>query len=156
MNDPLLVYFSSPSLNTHRFVEKLGMRALRIPNSQNNSGDVSPYPSLRSPFTVSEKYILICPTFAAHDGRGAVPKAVIKFLNEPLHRELLQGVIASGSRNFGEFFAYSGNVISKKCSVPLLYKFELMGTPEDVEKVTTGIRTFWKKNVSRKVELPCV
>ncbi len=142
MSEPLLVYFSSQSLNTHRFVEKLGIRALQIPLS-----------SAEIPlFHVDEEYILICPTFAGDDGRGAVPKQVIKFLNVPRHRSLLRGVIASGSRNFGRYFGYSGNVISKKCGVPLLYKFELMGTPEDVLKVRHGISTFWKSASLRELE----
>jgi protein involved in ribonucleotide reduction len=134
MSDPLIIYFSSQSQNTHRFVEKLGVRARQIPLS-----------GAAAPLSINEEYILICPTFAGDDGRGAVPKQVIKFLNIPEHREHLRGVIASGSRNFGKFFGYSGNVISKKCGVPLLYKFELMGTPEDVAKVKHGIAAFWRK-----------
>ncbi|MGO4781808.1 class Ib ribonucleoside-diphosphate reductase assembly flavoprotein NrdI, partial [Lysobacter sp. 2RAB21] len=30
-----------------------------------------------------------------------------------------------------------------KCNVPVLYKFELMGTSEDVLKVKEGLETFW-------------
>jgi protein involved in ribonucleotide reduction len=133
MSDPLLVYFSSQSLNTERFVQKLGLRALRIPLSPAST-----------PLYVDEDYILVCPTFAGDDGRGAVPKQVIKFLNEPRHRGFLRGVIASGNRSFGTYYGYSGTVISKKCGVPLLYKFELMGTPEDVDKVRRGVFSFWK------------
>lgn len=134
MKSPLLVYYSSQTLNTHRFVEKLGFRALRIPISPNS-------PQLK----IDEDFVLVCPTFAGDDGRGAVPKQVIKFLNVAEHRYRIRGIIASGSRNFGKYFAYSGNVISKKCNVPLLYKFELMGTPEDVEKVKKGMAIFWTK-----------
>jgi protein involved in ribonucleotide reduction len=135
MSEPLIVYFSSQSLNTMRFVEKLGYRSLRIPLS----------PSSSEPLIIDEEYILLCPTYAGDDGRGAVPKQVIKFLNIEENRIFMKGVIASGSRNFGKYFGYSGNVISKKCGVPLLYKFELMGTPEDVVKVRDGIASFWKK-----------
>jgi len=134
MSEPLIVYYSSQSLNTYRFVEKLGLRSERIPLSGS-----------APPLIIDREFILVCPTFAGDDGRGAVPKQVIKFLNVPEHRDLLRGVIASGSRNFGKYFGYSGNVISKKCGVPLLYKFELMGTPEDVEKVKYGITAFWRK-----------
>ncbi len=35
---PLLVYFSSISGNTARFVEKLGMRAMRIPLHSTDAG----------------------------------------------------------------------------------------------------------------------
>ena len=132
MSDPLLVYFSSQSQNTHRFVEKLGFRSKRIPLSSSSKL-----------LEVDEEFVLICPTFAGDDGRGAVPKQVIKFLNNSRHRSLVRGVIASGNRNFGKYYAYAGSVISKKCGVPFLYKFELMGTPEDVENVRRGLRSFW-------------
>ncbi len=129
---PLLVYFSSASLNTHRFVEKLGLRSLRIPLSNSEQ-------RLR----VSENYILISPTFAGANGSGAVPKQVIRFLNDEKNRSHLRGVIASGSRNFGRYFGFAGNVIAEKCGVPLLYKFELMGTPEEVDTVRRGVSKFW-------------
>lgn len=131
MNEPLLVYFSSQSGNTQRFVEKLGFRSLRIPISPSSSQ-----------ISVNENFVLICPTFAGDDGRGAVPKQVITFLNDPLHRGFLKGVIASGNRNFGKYYAYAGTVISKKCEVPFLYKFELAGTSEDVRNVKRGVCKF--------------
>lgn len=130
--EPLLVYFSSSSLNTQRFIEKLDIPAIRIPLSMSAA-----LPLVFAP------YVLVCPTYAGDDGRGAVPKQVIRFLNERHNRELLLGVIASGSRNFGKFFGHAGNVISEKCNVPLLYKFELMGTTEDVELVRLGLSRLW-------------
>lgn len=133
MFDPLLVYYSSPTLNTHRFAEKLGFRTRRIPISLKE--EIIP---------VDEDYVLICPTYADDDGSKAVPKQVIHFLNSPVNRSFMRGVISSGNRNFGDKFAYAGNVISKKCGVPLLYKFELSGTPEDVTRVRKGMNALWK------------
>ena len=40
--------------------------------------------------------------------------------------------------------AYAGDVVSRKCGVPYLYRFELMGTPDDVEAVRVGLADFWK------------
>ena len=70
-NTPLVVFFSSVSGNTARFVEKLEARSARLPL---RTGD-----------------------------------------------ETLIGV-------------------------PVLYRFELMGTPEDVEKVSQGLEEIWKRN----------
>lgn len=109
------------------------MNAIRIPISMKE-----PIPSVDKP------YVLICPTYADDDGSKAVPKQVIHFLNNPKNRSLMQGVIASGNRNFGEMFAYSGSVISKKCNVPVLYRFELSGTPEDVINVQVGVERLWQ------------
>lgn len=127
-----LVFFSSRSGNTARFVDRLGMVAERIGTVLSD-----PLPETFEPF------VLITPTFADGEGRGAVPKPVIRFLNDPAKRGLLRGVIASGNRNFGATYALAGDVIARKCNVPLLYKFELAGTETDISRVTAGLSRFW-------------
>lgn len=137
-----LVYFSSASENTHRFVVKLGLPASRIP--------------LRDPenFLVDQQYVLIVPTygggttFAGRD-TNYVPKQVIKFLNQKHNRSLIRAVIAAGNTNFGDSFCFAGDVISQKCAVPYLYRFELMGTPEDVDRVREGLEDFWERESRR-------
>ncbi len=131
---PLLVYFSSATLNTHRFVEKLGIRAIRIPIAISTPTEV-----------VGEPFVLVCPTYAHDDGAHAVPKQVIKFLNDEANRNLMLGVIASGNRNFGANFALAGTAISRKCGVPVIYKFELSGTSDDVTRVKEGLERTWTK-----------
>jgi len=135
-----LVYFSSASENTHRFVQKLDLPATRIP-LHDREGE----------FRVDEPYVLIVPTYGggAHvNGRqagGYVPKPVVKFLNNEHNRSLLRAVIAAGNTNFGDSYCFAGEVISKKCQVPYLYRFELMGTAEDVERVREGLGLFWHR-----------
>ena len=121
---PLVVYYSSTSNNTARFVEKLDCNSIRIPIK------------LSKEISVSEEYILITPTYSGgHGTTGAVPKQVIHFLNKLANRQKCIRVIASGNTNFGNSFALAGDVISKKLHVPYLYKFELLGTTEDVNNV---------------------
>jgi protein involved in ribonucleotide reduction len=135
-----LVYFSSVSENTHRFVQKLGFPAdhvTRIP--------------LHGRIEVDQPFVLVLPTYGGGkaspdiNSGGYVPKQVIAFLNNEHNRSLIRGVIAAGNNNFGEEFAYAGNVVSRKCSVPYLYRFELMGTPDDVDAVRVGLEDFWKE-----------
>lgn len=128
-----LLFFSSGSGNTARFVAALGLPALRIPLRAADPMPMPPWP-----------YVLICPTYADGAGRGAVPKQVIAFLNEPARRAGLRGVIASGNRNFGATFALAGDVIARKCEVPVLYRFELAGTETDIARVRAGLATFWR------------
>lgn len=128
-----LIYFSSVSNNTHRFVEKLGVAAERIPLSSKDK-----------PVVASEPYVLVLPTYGGGPETKAVPKQVIKFLNEEQNRKLLRGVIAGGNTNFGEAYGIAGDMIARKLDVPLLYKFELFGTPEDVTAVKEGLEKFWK------------
>ncbi len=128
-----LVYFSSASGNTARFVARMELAALRIPSILS---DLLPMPD--------GPYVLICPTFADGQGRGAVPKPVIRFLNCPARRALLRGVIAGGNRNFGTTYALAGRVIAKKCNVPWLASFELAGTDTDIARIRAGLDQFWR------------
>lgn len=128
-----LVYFSSVSGNTKRFVEKLGIPAQRIPLY-----------SQEEPLVVDEEFVLVVPTYGGGNGRGAVPKQVIKFLNDERNRKHIRGVIGAGNTNFGEAFCLAGDIISAKCQVPHMYKFELFGTPRDVMRVHDGLEEFWR------------
>ena len=66
----------------------------------------------------------------------------MRFISKFKNRQKLSGVIASGNINFGDDYAKAGYVISKKCNVPLLYTFELMGTEEDVNRVEEGLKKY--------------
>lgn len=133
-----VVYFSSVSENTHRFVHKLGLRALRIPLRPKREGMLH----------VTEPYVLIVPTYGGGNMRSALPVQVRAFLNVPANRELLRGVITAGNTNFGEAYCCAGRIISEKCGVPELYRFELLGTDHDVEVVKKGLREFIDRYLS--------
>lgn len=132
-DSPNLVYFSSVSENTHRFIIKLGMPACRIPLR----------PRLEGMIQVSQPFVLVVPTYGGGERAGAVPKQVIAFLNNPVNRAHLRGVITAGNTNFGEHYCLAGVVIATKCNVPELYRFELLGTEYDVKRVRAGLSEFW-------------
>ena len=129
----LIVYFSSSSENTHRFVQRLALPAVRIPLNE------------RERIQVDEPYILIVPSYGGGGTAGAVPRQAIRFLNDPHNRRRIRGVIAAGNRNFGEAYGRAGEVIAQKCGVPYLYRFELMGTQQDVDNVRKGVSEFWQR-----------
>lgn len=129
----LIVYFSSSSENTHRFVQRLGLPAVRIPLNE------------RERIQVDAPYILIVPSCGGGGTAGAVPRQAIRFLNDPHNRQRIRGVIAAGNRNFGDAYGRAGDVIAQKCGVPYLYRFELMGTPTDVDNVRKGVSEFWQR-----------
>lgn len=132
-----IVYFSSVTENTHRFVQKLGYPAHRI-------GLRAADPHL----VATEPFVLIVPTYGSGRGSGAVPKQVIHFLNDKNNRALLLGVITGGNTNFGETYGLAGDIISAKCRVPHLYRFELMGTASDVDGVRERLSTLWQQHFS--------
>ena len=128
-----LVYFSSTSENTKRFVEKLGIKSSRIPL----------FTKEVESFQVENDSILVLPTYGGGEDARAVPKQVIKFLNNPANRAKIAGVIALGNTNFGETYCIAGDIVSEKLQVPLLYRVEILGTPDDVIEVKERIQKLW-------------
>ncbi|WKD58783.1 class Ib ribonucleoside-diphosphate reductase assembly flavoprotein NrdI [Corynebacterium caspium] len=129
----LIVYFSSATENTHRFVQKLGFLSARIPIRKT-----------APPLIVEEPYCLIVPTYGggasiSHENVRPVPAPVIRFLNNEHNRSLLRCVVAGGNTNFGSDFGKAGAEIAAKCKVPYVYRFELLGTDEDVETLRAGL-----------------
>ena len=123
-----VVYFSSASENTRRFIGKLGLPAQRIPLHATDE-----------PLLVTEPYVLVVPTYGGGNLGGAVPKQVIKFLNVEANRALIRGVISAGNTNFGTAYCIAGDIIAAKCHVPHLDRFELLGTPDDVARIRERI-----------------
>src|SRR5699024_12204517 len=97
-----------------------------------------------------EPFVLMLATYGAGEGPGVVTKQVIKFLNVQNNRELIQGVVASGITNFYDAYCLAGDIISAKTNVPVMYRFELMGTPTDVTKVRQGLDAFWQQHSLKK------
>ena len=124
----LVVYYSSGSEYPHRFAGKLRHPSLRLPLLTRSDTPI-----------VGEPFVLITPTYGAGSNRGAVPKQVIKFLNVRGNRDNLVGVIGAGNTNFGEDYCRAAHRVADKCRVPLLYRFELLGTEDDVENVDEGL-----------------
>ena len=93
--------------------------------------------------------MLVTPTYGGGQGRGeekgAVPKQVIRFLNDERNQNSIRGVISAGNTNFGEAFCVAGDIISRKCQVPHLYRVELFGTPEDIRSIREGLEQWWRQ-----------
>ncbi|QAY63261.1 class Ib ribonucleoside-diphosphate reductase assembly flavoprotein NrdI [Xylanimonas allomyrinae] len=134
-----LVYFSSVSENTHRFVQKLRLDELGI------SVHRIPLRPADGFLTVDEPYVLMAPTYGGGNEGGAVPRQVRRFLGDEHNRSLVRGVIAAGNTNFGAAYCIAGDIIASKCHVPYLYAFELLGTTEDAQRVRDGLGRFWPR-----------
>lgn len=131
-----LVYFSSVSENTKRFVEKVDPQAIRIPLRTEDA----------ETFTHDRDSVLVVPTYGGGNDNSTVPKQVIKFLNNPENRKHIKAVIAGGNTNFGAHFCKAGDLVAEKLGVPVLYKFEITGTPEDVTEVKERLAKLWQTN----------
>ena len=114
----LVVYYSTKSENTHRFVAKLDLPSIRLPIK---SGDAVTL--------VERPYVIAFPSYGGGASEGSIPNP-----------DKLMGVIALGNTNFGEAFCLGGRLVSRKCNVPLVGKIEIMGTPEDIVEVKKAIQ----------------
>lgn len=134
----MLVFFSSTSENTARFIEKLDVPALRLPLKTSDAGLVR----------IDEDYVLVTPTYGA-GSKGFVPKQVVAFLNQEHNRSRCRGVIGSGNLNFLDDYCMAADIISSKLQVPVLYRFELAGTQQDILKTQEGLAQFWQKQPTK-------
>lgn len=107
----MLIAYDSRTGNVRRFVQKLLLPSVQIQDG----------------LELNEPFVLITYT----TGFGQVPEKVMRFLQQNHSR--LQGVAASGNRNWGERFALSADRISDRYAVPVIGKFELSGTAQDVD-----------------------
>ena len=106
----MLVAYDSKTGNVRRFVSKLNMRVVEIDQD----------------LTIVEPFVLVTYT----TGFGKVPQKSMDFLER--NSSLLQGVAASGNRNWGTGFAKSADAISQLYDTPILHKFDLSGTARDL------------------------
>lgn len=134
MSDIRIVYFSSVTENTKRFVDKLGFPSTRI--GMKIKGDF---------LNVDYPYALAIPSYKGGANTGAVPRQVINFLNDEKNRSLCVGILGAGNINFNVDYNIGSKIASEKLQVPVLYRFELMGTPTDVENVQKGLNNNWEE-----------
>lgn len=106
--------FASRTGNVESMITKLNIEAIKIESGSE---------------VVEEEYVL----FTYTDGFGDVPYEVDAFLSA---NPLIQGVLVSGDRNYGEAFCKAGDVISEQYGVDVLYRFENDGTDEDVQEIS--------------------
>lgn len=118
-----VVYFSF-SGNVRRFIKRTELTNV-MEITQNNCSE-----------RMDEPFILVTGTI----GFGEVPPPVQSFLD--INHDLLQAVAASGNRNWGQNFAKAGRSISERYQVPLLMKFELHGTTNDISEFKDKVGAF--------------
>ncbi len=109
-----IVYMSLTG-NVRNFVGKLGVEdALEIV-----TGDE----------TIDEDFVLVTHSPDA----GEIPYEVEDFMEE--HADFCKGVAASGDRAYGDDYTLVAETISEEYGVPIVHRFELDGTDEDVDVV---------------------
>jgi len=114
----VLIVYDSMTGNVERFVKKLNMESLKI------------HKELR----IAEPYVLI--TYTTRMGEVSNKTRDFLFDNYPF----LKGVASSGNRNWGTNFAKAADIISEQYKVPIILKFELSGTEQDLNTFKERLR----------------
>lgn len=114
----MLIIYDTFSGNTERFVQKLNVKNTII--------------RLSPELVVNEEFVLVTYTF----NFGKVPDKTIAFLEK--NHKYLKAVASSGNRNWGDNFAKAADIISNNYNVPIIHKFELSGTNNDIKEFFEG------------------
>lgn len=120
----MLIVYDSKTGNVQRFIHKLGMECVKITDH----------------LMIGQPFILVTYT----TGMGQVPKSTHDFLER--NSQFLRAVAASGNMNWGTRYALAGDQIANQHSVPLLLKFELSGTSNDVNRFKQGVQYIVEHN----------
>ena len=115
----MIIYFYSLTGNVRRFIAKTGLggQAREV-----KTGEV-----------VEEPFVLVTPTYDF----GQPPATVSEWLKD--NGDWMVGVAASGNRAWGDGFGAAADVIAALYGVPVIAKFELAGTEEDVKQFTERV-----------------
>lgn len=114
-------YYSSTSGLVRTFAERLDRPAYNLAERAHRLSEAD------------GPWVLLTPSYkTGNDANDTVPEAVHRFLRSAVNRRLLVGVMGSGNRNFGRYYQKAAREIAARSGRPVLFEFELAGTPWDV------------------------
>lgn len=123
MRQTPVYYYSSASGLVRSFAERLGRPAFNLAEREHRTAEVD------------GPWVLLTPSYkSGNDANDTVPEAVRRFLRSEHNRRLMVAVMGSGNRNFGQYYQKAARQIAEISGRPVLFEFELSGTPWDVEE----------------------
>ena len=119
-------YYSSASGLVRSFAERLDRPVFNLAEREHRRSQVD------------GPWVLLTPSYkTGNESNDTVPEAVRRFLQDEHNRRLMVGVMGSGNRNFGRYYQMAARLIAKRSGRPVLFEFELAGTPWDVAECRT-------------------
>ena len=123
MRQTPVYYYSSASGLVRSFAERLDRPAFNLAEREHRTAEVD------------GPWVLLTPSYkSGNDANDTVPEAVRRFLRSEHNRRLMVAVMGSGNRNFGQYYQKAARQIAEISGRPVLFEFELSGTPWDVEE----------------------
>ncbi|MGP3749668.1 class Ib ribonucleoside-diphosphate reductase assembly flavoprotein NrdI [Bacillus sp. 3A_MP1] len=124
----MIITYESKTGNVRRFVKalqhKLDIEAIEITDDT----------------IINQEFIHITYTI----GFGEIPEKTLNFINK--NKNKIRGVSVSGNKVWGDNYGLAGDKLSAKFHTPLLLKFELSGTKQDLQKIIQEVQLIDKHN----------
>ena len=121
MRQTPLYYYSSASGLVRSFAERLERPVFNLAEREHRASEAD------------GPWVLLTPSYkTGNDSNDTIPEAVRRFLRSDVNRRRLVGVMGSGNRNFGRQYQMAAREIARRSGRPMLFEFELAGTPWDV------------------------
>ncbi|KYD05386.1 class Ib ribonucleoside-diphosphate reductase assembly flavoprotein NrdI [Bacillus atrophaeus] len=124
----MIITYESKTGNVRRFVktlqQELDIEAIEITDDT----------------IINQEFIHITYTI----GFGEVPERTLNFINK--NKNKIRGVVVSGNKVWGDNYGLAGDKLSAKFHTPLLLKFELSGTKQDLQKIIQEVQLIDKHN----------
>ncbi|MCY8282886.1 class Ib ribonucleoside-diphosphate reductase assembly flavoprotein NrdI [Bacillus inaquosorum] len=124
----MIITYESKTGNVRRFVKalqrKLDIEAIEITDDT----------------IINQEFIHITYTI----GFGEVPERALNFIKK--NKNKIRGVAVSGNKVWGDNYGLAGDKLSAKFHTPLLLKFELSGTKQDLQKIIQEVQLIDKHN----------
>ncbi|WP_350253693.1 class Ib ribonucleoside-diphosphate reductase assembly flavoprotein NrdI [Bacillus halotolerans] len=124
----MIITYESKTGNVRRFVKalqhKLDIEAIEITDDT----------------IINQEFIHITYTI----GFGEVPERTLNFIKK--NKNKIRGVAVSGNKVWGDNYGLAGDKLSAKFHTPLLLKFELSGTKQDLQKIIQEVQLIDKHN----------
>ncbi|AOA54519.1 SPbeta prophage-derived protein NrdI [Bacillus subtilis] len=124
----MIITYESKTGNVRRFVkalqQELDIEAIEITDDT----------------IINQEFIHITYTI----GFGEVPERTLSFIKK--NKNKIRGVVVSGNKVWSDNYGLAGDKLSAKFHIPLLLKFELSGTKQDLEKIIQEVKLIDKHN----------
>ncbi|MGG1104329.1 class Ib ribonucleoside-diphosphate reductase assembly flavoprotein NrdI [Bacillus subtilis] len=124
----MIITYESKTGNVRRFVkalqQELDIEAIEITDDT----------------IITQEFIHITYTI----GFGEVPERTLNFIKK--NKNKIRGVVVSGNKVWGDNYGLAGDKLSAKFHTPLLLKFELSGTKQDLQKIIQEVHLIDKHN----------
>ncbi|MED1818935.1 class Ib ribonucleoside-diphosphate reductase assembly flavoprotein NrdI [Bacillus subtilis] len=124
----MIITYKSKTGNVRRFVkalqQELDIEAIEITDDT----------------IITQEFIHITYTI----GFGEVPERTLNFIKK--NKNKIRGVVVSGNKVWGDNYGLAGDKLSAKFHIPLLLKFELSGTKQELQKLIQEVQLIDKHN----------